>query len=166
MTILCHKKRHHNNHGVRQAQTGSACRQLEKISQKLKIPFKGSAFMNKNIESKVMAGTIPKVFVVQDDGNKNLTPAMQLGEICVLAQRDISVHSDPATALSRLRRGLKEYNPERDYVLLIGDPLLIGATVAELAMRHGSARCLKWDRQNMTYHTVIMQFPKVGILGL
>lgn len=102
-----------------------------------------------------------KVFVVQDDGNKNFTPAMQLGEICVLSQRDLSVHGDPATSLSRLRRGLADYNPETDYILLTGDPLLIGAAVAELAMRYGSARCLKWDRQNTVYHTVHMQFPRV-----
>jgi uncharacterized transporter YbjL len=99
-----------------------------------------------------------KVYVIQDDGRKNLTPAMQIGEIVVLAQRDLPLHGDNSIALARLRRGLKEFNPENDYILLVGDPLLIGAAVAHLAMKFGKVRCLKWDRQNTTYLSTTMNF--------
>ncbi len=41
-------RRHHNNKGVRQIQTGAARKKLEKIAKKLGIPFKGSEYDSRN----------------------------------------------------------------------------------------------------------------------
>lgn len=38
------ERRHHNNKGLRSQKTGKVVRDLEKISQRLKVPFVGSDF--------------------------------------------------------------------------------------------------------------------------
>ena len=95
----------------------------------------------------------PTVFVTQDNG-KNLTPAMEFGDIKVLATRDVPLFGNPTHVLSGLRSKLSPYNPDRDYLICAGDPLLIGAAIHYIASQFGKVRCLKWDRQNLTYHFI------------
>lgn len=99
----------------------------------------------------------PTVYVVQDNGNKNLTPAMGFGTIKVLANRDLPCFGDNTHALRRVREGLKDYDPETDFIILTGDPLLILAVGGFITEAHGKVRCLKWDRQNEKYLFVEMQ---------
>ena len=61
------------------------------------------------------------VYVIQDFGTWNLTPAMEFGKIKVLlpARRQIIFSSAPT--VNRLREQLREITDD-DYLLLSGDP--------------------------------------------
>lgn len=84
---------------------------------------------------------------------------MKLGEIKVCATRDLPKHSDPSMALAKLKTCLKDFDVEKDYLVLAGDPLLIGAAVTFVSQlsSYGKVRCLKWDRQCEEYLFIEMQ---------
>lgn len=99
-----------------------------------------------------------KVFIVQDDGRKNLSPALKFGNIVVLATRDMSTFSDTTRQISQIRSKLNGFDPSRDYLLLSGDPLLIGVATHLVAENHREVPCLKWDRMSMDYIPVTLKF--------
>lgn len=100
----------------------------------------------------------PKVFIIQDDGRKNLSPAAKYGEVVVLATRDMPIFADTTNSIVMLRSKLKDYNPDVDFLLMTGDPLLIGATMALVAIQCHKVQCLKWDKQNLTYIPITIKF--------
>lgn len=106
-----------------------------------------------------MAG---KVYVVQDNGTKNIGPATAFGEIVVLATRDLPLFHDPSRELARIKAKLASFD-ENDFILPVGDPLLIGSVIhyaAEVAS--GKVTCLKWDRQAKggTYFPVLLNLKR------
>ena len=96
------------------------------------------------------------VFVIQDNGTKNLGGALKFGEIEVLQRFDLPLHQDPAPTVVELRDKLKDYNSEKDWVLLTGDPVLIGIVFHVIGARSKIIRCLKWDRQRTEYFPIIL----------
>lgn len=95
----------------------------------------------------------PTVYVVQDNG-KNFTNAMEFGDIKVLSSRDVPMVGDPSRVLMTIKDRLKDYDPDKDYLLCTGDPLLIGAAIHNVAIKYGVVRCLKWDRMNFVYRFI------------
>lgn len=93
-----------------------------------------------------------KVFVVQDDGGKNLSSAMEHGELVALSSRDLPLYQNPRHVLEKLDFALRPFDVKSDHLLLIGDPLLIGACIHYVARNNnGEVPCLKWDRQRHRY---------------
>lgn len=99
----------------------------------------------------------PRVFVVQESPQINITPAMDFGELIFLLGP--GVHSfNPARMLDSMRVIFEDRNfqPE-DYLLLIGDPVAIGAACAtadqwlQVVSKHSKLRVLKWDNQHKRY---------------
>jgi hypothetical protein len=99
---------------------------------------------------------IAKVYVVQDDGRKNLVPAMKFGDLVVLSGRDMPVFADTGPTVNSLKTKLKDFDPENDWLLMTGDPILIGTITAIIAKRYNKVRCLKWDKQNLDYLPIIV----------
>lgn len=90
------------------------------------------------------------VFVVQEDAKKNITPAMEYGDVEVLLPPGQIVYS-PGPSLARLRQKLKNYSCN-DYLLCIGDPIAIAmAAMVAGTINQGSVNFLKWDRQERRY---------------
>lgn len=95
-----------------------------------------------------------RIFIVQDDGSKNFGPAIGMGELSTLAIRDLPVHHDPTHELGEIKRKLLSFTDD-DYLLLTGDPLIIGAAMVYAAMvNRGTVNCLKWDKQSKGYYPV------------
>lgn len=94
-----------------------------------------------------------KVYVVQDDGLKNLMPALKFGSLEILISgRDNQLYNT-APLVADLQKKLLLFDPEIDYLLLVGDP----AAIAVCAMICGKAtnspiNLLKWDRQERAYY--------------
>lgn len=99
------------------------------------------------------------VFVIQDDGRKNLSPALEFGEVKVLSTRDVSLYADNTRVFHALRAKLVLFNPGKDYLLLTGDPILIGMAMAIVMRDHQECRCLKWDRQERRYIPILIKMP-------
>ena len=95
----------------------------------------------------------PKVYIVQEVPGINVLSARRFGDLqTMLPSGQISMRTN--TAVLQLKKQLKFFKAE-DYLLLIGDPLLIGlATAIALESSGGHARFLKWDRQTTSYYAL------------
>ena len=103
---------------------------------------------------------MPRVFVVQEQPHMNISPAMDYGKLVYMIGP--GEHGfNPKRAIDTYRACLQEHSFEcGDFLLLIGDPILIGCAVAItdqwLQSRYGtctpeSLNVLKWDRENKIY---------------
>jgi hypothetical protein len=105
-------------------------------------------------------GRKSKVYVVQETTRKidgewqrvhDLTPALAYGELSILVskKRYMTINSQPI--INEFKRKLQKFSDD-DYLLLIGDPLLIGlATTIAAQMNRGRVNLLKWDRETTQY---------------
>lgn len=93
---------------------------------------------------------MPTVYLVQQ-GTFNLTPAKEWGNVKVLMPPMVQMLFDDPLMVEQISEGLKEIKPE-DYLLLAGDPALIGIVTAIAAdYLDGEINLLKWDRQEKVY---------------
>lgn len=94
----------------------------------------------------------PRVFVVQDDGQKNLLPALKFGSIePLISGRDSQLYNT-APLVEELEAKLASFD-EDDYLLLVGDPAAIAICAIIAARRTGGLiQLLKWDRQERAYY--------------
>lgn len=103
-----------------------------------------------------------KVYVVCEPTKKvegkdkpavNLLPATKFGELIVLLPNTQSMLA-PVPTVRVLKERLKDFNDE-DYIVPVGDPVLIG-TVAMVAaeINGGRVKFLKWDKIMGDYFTI------------
>ncbi len=95
-----------------------------------------------------------KVFVIQEDPHKNLVPAKQYGGIVVLLPFG-QVSFDASSAVEIMIKKLEDFDFDKDFLLLVGDPVLISIASAIVSRATGGIyNVLKWDRQEATYNVV------------
>lgn len=75
----------------------------------------------------------------------NIAPAAEFGEIVVLCERAASIWKSDELVRD-LRKKLKFYNAETDFLVALGDPSIIAAAFAILGKDFGAVSLLKWDR--------------------
>ena len=101
------------------------------------------------------------VYVIQDiPGTKVGTPkiniigATQFGNLRVLLPENSQIILSPNYVITTLRQKLKEYTI-RDYLLLTGDPAIIGVACSVVSdITNGKYNLLKWDKQERRYYPV------------
>ena len=101
------------------------------------------------------------VYVIQDiPGTKVGTPkiniigATQFGNLRVLLPENSQIILSPNYVITTLRQKLKEYTI-RDYLLLTGDPAIIGVACSIVSdITTGKYNLLKWDKQERKYYPV------------
>jgi hypothetical protein len=101
------------------------------------------------------------VFVIQDiPGSKigapkiNIIGATQFGNLKVLLPENSQIILSPAYVIQTLRQKLKEYEKD-DYLLLTGDPAIIGVACSIVSdITNGKYNLLKWDKQERKYYPV------------
>ena len=103
-----------------------------------------------------------KVYVVQDNGTKNFNDAHKFGDIVILQRRDIPLFEDTKLIIIEMREKLKDFDPQKDWLLLTGDPLLIGLSTFIVGSTKHHVPCLKWDRQTTQYFPVTFNLAKQG----
>jgi hypothetical protein len=86
----------------------------------------------------------------------DVTPARQFGELLVILPMGMNYPTADAFMVP-LRTALWRFDPRRDHLLPLGDPLVQAQTVATLAtfcVAEGapSFSLLKWDRNFSCYH--------------
>jgi len=105
--------------------------------------------------------TKPIVYVIQDiPGSKMGTPkiniigATQFGKLKVLLPENSQIILSPNYVVTTLRTALKDYTI-RDYLLLTGDPAIIGVACSLVSdLTNGKYNLLKWDKQERKYYPV------------
>ena len=109
------------------------------------------------------------VYVIQEiPGTKegrpkiNIMGAQKYGEIKVLLREDSIIFFSPGPIIFSLRTKLKNFTRE-DYLLLTGDPAIIGVACSVVSdMTNGKYNLLKWDRQEKMYYPIKINLYEKG----
>ena len=68
----------------------------------------------------------------------------------------------PGPLIFKLRKGLRNYKPE-DYLLLTGDPAIIGVACSIVSdITNGKYKVLKWDKQERKYYPIEINLYEKG----
>jgi len=102
-----------------------------------------------------------KVYLIQEipgtskgEPKYNILGAQKYGEIKTLLPEFSQMILSPGPLIIKLRTLLKDYT-EDDYLLLSGDPAIIGVVCSVVCdMTNGKYKLLKWDRQEKTYYPI------------
>ena len=102
----------------------------------------------------------PIVYLLQEvPGTKigrpkfNIIGAQKFGRIEVLLKEDTQIVRSPGPITYQLRRLLKDFT-DKDYLLLSGDPKVIGLAIAVACdINNGKYKTLTWDKQEKMYYS-------------
>ena len=114
---------------------------------------------------------LPIVYVIQEiagtkDGKPkiNILGAAEYGTFKFLLPELSQMIFSPGPLIFKLRKGLKDYTTE-DYLLLTGDPAIIGVACSIVAnMTNGKFNLLKWDKQERKYYPIQINLYEKGEL--
>ena len=97
----------------------------------------------------------------EDDQQDAMTKTEHIQSLADQVERLEGVDSEIENAESRLKL-LKDFRPE-DYLLLIGDPALIGVACSIVSdITNGKYNLLKWDRQERKYYPIKINLYEKG----
>ena len=110
-----------------------------------------------------------KVYVIQElPGTKAGTPkinimsAREYGDFHFLLPEFSQIIFSPGPLVFKLRKLLEKYTPE-DYLLLTGDPAIIGIACSIVSdITNGKFNLLKWDRQERAYYPININLYEKG----
>jgi len=111
----------------------------------------------------------PKVYVLQElPGTKAGTPkinimsASKFGEFKFLLPEFSQIIFSPGPLIFKLRSLLKNYTT-KDYLLLTGDPAIIGVACSIVSeFTNGKYNLLKWDKQDRIYYPIEINLNEKG----
>ena len=111
----------------------------------------------------------PFVYVIQElPGTKigspkfNIMGAQKYGKLKVLLPEHSQIILSPGPLIFKLRKLLDKYTP-KDYLLLTGDPAIIGVACSIVADKtQGRFNLLKWDRQEKMYYPIEINIYEKG----
>ncbi len=97
-----------------------------------------------------------KVFVTQPQAGKDLSQAEEYGKLVHCYSKGEQVTPENVgNAIKQLNKALENFDYAADYLLLIGDPVLIGiacSIVSEVTV--GRYNVLKWVKQEKRYEAI------------
>ena len=109
------------------------------------------------------------VYVVQEiPGTKegkpkiNIMGAATYGNFKFLLPELSQIIFSPGPLIYKLRQALKDFT-ENDYLLLTGDPAIIGVACSLVSeITNGKYKLLKWDRQERKYYPIEINLHEKG----
>jgi len=125
--------------------------------------------MSESIDYGEIKQTPPKVYVIQEiPGTKegrpkiNILGAAQFGTFKFLLPELSQIIFSPGPLIFKLRKGLKDYR-QKDFLLLTGDPAIIGVACSIVSdMTNGKYNLLKWDKQERKYYAIEINLHEKG----
>ena len=92
----------------------------------------------------------------------NIMGAAQYGTFKFLLPELSQIIFSPGPLIFKLRKSLKDFN-EKDYLLLTGDPAIIGVACSIVSdITNGKYKLLKWDRQEKRYYPIEINLYEKG----
>ena len=112
---------------------------------------------------------LPTVYVIQEipgtrDGRPkiNIMGAAEYGKFKFLLPELSQIIFSPGPLIFKLRKSLKDFTTE-DYLLLTGDPAIIGVACSIVSdMTNGKYNLLKWDKQERKYYSIAINLYEKG----
>ena len=123
----------------------------------------------KTIAYEDITGKKPIVYVIQEipgtsEGRPkiNIIGASQYGEFKFLLPELSQIIFSPGPLIFKLRSLLKNYS-SRDFLLLTGDPAIIGVACSIVSdITNGKYKLLKWDKQERKYYPIEINLYEKG----
>ena len=127
--------------------------------------------MKENIKYEDLRTRKPTVYVIQEiPGTKagnpkiNILGAAEYGVFKFLLPEFSQIIFSPGPLIFKLRNLLKNYRPS-DYLLLTGDPAIIGVACSIVSdITNGKYNLLKWDKQERKYYPITINLYEKGEL--
>ena len=95
-----------------------------------------------------------KVYVIQEVAKFNVIPANEYGELVPLFEEGKQIMLSPAPAVRKAKEKLRNFSDD-DFLLLIGDPSMIGLACAVASDNNrGKYKVLKYDRRSFKYFPI------------
>mgnify|MGYP003150331623 FL=1 len=92
----------------------------------------------------------------------NIMGAAQYGTFKFLLPELSQIIFSPGPLVFKLRQGLKNFS-NKDYLLLTGDPAIIGVACSIVSdITNGKYKLLKWDKQERTYYPIEINLYEKG----
>ena len=118
---------------------------------------------------KVEKNNLSTVYVIQEiagtrDGKPkiNILGAAEYGVFKFLLPELSQIIFSPGPLIFKLRKVLKDFN-EKDYLLLTGDPAIIGVACSIVSdITNGKFKLLKWDKQERKYYPIEINLYEKG----
>ena len=118
---------------------------------------------------KVEKNNLSTVYVIQEiagtrDGKPkiNILGAAEYGVFKFLLPELSQIIFSPGPLIFKLRKSLKDFTTE-DYLLLTGDPAIIGVACSIVSdMTNGKYNLLKWDKQEKQYYPIEINLYEKG----
>lgn len=99
---------------------------------------------------------MPVVYVPQEQRSKNISAALAYGtHIVSCLDQEYQVYASTPDTVTKIRSAFQSFQPD-DYLLLIGDPILIALASAVATSHYDVINVLKWDSQTRTYVPVVL----------
>ena len=125
--------------------------------------------MKENIKYEDLKTRQPTVYVIQEipgtkSGNPkiNILGAAEYGVFKFLLPEFSQIIFSPGPLIYKLRQSLKNYKPN-DYLLLTGDPAIIGVACSIVSdVTNGKYNLLKWDKQERKYYSITINLHEKG----
>ena len=123
----------------------------------------------KVINENQAVGSKPTVYVIQEiPGSQagspkiNIMGASSYGKFNFLLPEFSQMIFSPGPLIYKLRKGLKDFK-DGDYLLLTGDPAIIGVACSIVSdIRNGKYNLLKWDKQERKYYPIEINLYEKG----
>ena len=94
------------------------------------------------------------VYVIQEMPYKDVLSAEEYGDLKAVVDPGLQLLLSPNPITEKIKKVLKDFN-DNDYLLLIGDPSIIGiATAVASDINMGRFKVLKWDRRREKYFPI------------
>ena len=114
----------------------------------------------------------PTVYVVQEiagtrEGRPkfNIMGAAQYGNLKFLLDERSQIIFSPGPLIFKLRSALRDFKVT-DYLLLTGDPAIIGVTCSIVSeYTNGKYNLLKWDKQEKRYYPIEINLYETGAMN-
>ena len=112
---------------------------------------------------------LPVVYVIQEiagtrEGKPriNIMGASEYGSLKFLLPELSQIIFSPGPFIFKLRSALRHFKPT-DYLLLTGDPAIIGVTCSIVSeYTNGKFNLLKWDKQERRYYPIEINLYETG----
>ena len=123
----------------------------------------------KVINENQAVGSKPTVYVIQEiPGSQagspkiNIMGASSYGKFNFLLPEFSQMIFSPGPLIYKLRKGLKDFK-DGDYLLLTGDPAIIGVACSIVSdITNGKYNLLKWDKQERKYYPIDINLYEKG----
>ena len=125
--------------------------------------------MSESIIKEIIKEGKPTVYVIQEiagtrEGRPkiNIMGAAEFGTFKFLLPELSQIIFSPGPLIFKLRKGLQNYRP-RDFLLLTGDPAIIGVACSIVSdITNGKYQLLKWDKQERKYYPIKINLHEKG----